>query len=444
MIGAIIAITIGAGALYLFTVSSSTVKTLQSTYANVGKTNTTKTLKATKPLTILLMGVDTGGLGRGSSTSWDGNSDSQIIMTLNPKTDTTTMVSMERDTMTNILDSSGNKVGNSQKMNAAYPLGYNAGGLDSAVSYAMKTIGAQSGININNFVVMNFDGLINLVNDVGGIDVVNDSGGYDGYFGTHKGQTITLPVIGKQVASGAIYISDTEPAYTAYVPYYSDNRLQHINGEQALVFARDRHTVPGGDYGRIAHQRDVLSAVMKKILALDNLTQYQKFLKDISQDFKTNIPVTTSTLTSLLGYKDCFKKIVSIQYQGVGETVNGGSYQFTPQNVYLAIQNNLRHSLGESTINTLDSNLITYESYFGTETQNYLMPSATVTENGKSKVYGINIKGDLVSLNSSNAGEYVSVGGTALTSSIPATENSQTLGESTQASSSNVSDGENQ
>ncbi len=421
MVGAIVVLTVGAGAAYLFTVSSSTVKTLKTTYTSVGKTDTTQTLKATKPLTIVLLGVDTGGVGRGTANSWQGNSDSQIVMTLNPKTDTTTMVSMERDTMTNILDGNG-KIISKQKMNAAYPYGYNAGGITSAAQYAMNTIGQQAGVNVTNFVAMNFDGLINLVDDVGGIEVVNDTNGQDALKGTSKGQMVTLPT-GETVASGAIYISDTEPAYTAYVPYYPDNRLQLLNGQQALVFARDRHTLGNGDYGRQAHQRAVLSALMKKIVALDNITQYQKFLSDISQDMKTNIPINGSTLASLIAYKDCFKKVVSIQYQGVGMTAQGASYQFMPENVDLAVQNAMRSSLGEPTETTLGNDIITYESYYGTsaDSQGYLMPSATVTENGKATVYGINTDGSLVTIDSSNSGKYISTTGNPVVSNATST-----------------------
>ena len=68
----------------------------------------------------------------------------------------------------------------------------------------MKTIGAQTGINIDSFATVNFDGLVNMVDNVGGIDINNTTG-----------QTL--------------YISDTEPQYTAKVP----PGKQHINGDQA-------------------------------------------------------------------------------------------------------------------------------------------------------------------------------------------------------------------
>lgn len=391
MIVGIIALTAGAATVYVSTVLNSTTKAFSKTYAEVGDTDAGKIIKATEPLTILLMGVDTGSPERGGATSWDGNSDSQIIMTLNPKTNTTTMVSLERDIMSNILDDKGNIV-STQKMNAAYPMGYNAGGLETGVQYAMKTIEDQAGIPVENFLMINFNGLVNLVNDVGGIDIDNTTG-----------QTL--------------YISDTEPEYTAKVP----PGKQHIDGDQALVYARDRHHLPNGDYGRAAHQREVISAVMTKLLALDNITQYQKFLDDISEDIKTNIPINGSTLTSLLGYKDCFKKVVSIQYQGIGYTnpADGGSYQLLSNNTTLAVQNALRASLKKEIGTTLSSDLITYETLTGVVPDAYFMPSATVTENGKSTVYGIDIDGSFVTLDSSNTSIYVATDGSAATSDKP-------------------------
>lgn len=439
MLGSIILVTGVAVAAYTLTVLNSTTQAFKMTYTNAGSKQTEQVIKATKPLTILVMGIDTGGEGRGTADSWNGNSDSQILITLDPTKKTTTMVSVERDTMTNILDGSGNIV-SKEKLNAAYPLGYNAGGktkgLETGVSYAMKTIGEQTGINIDNFITMNFDGLINLVNDVGGIDIVNDSNGVDVYQNTTKGQKITLPT-GETIDSGAIYISDTEPDYSAYIPYYSDNRVQHINGEQALVFARDRHTLANGDYGRMAHQREVISALMKKLLALDNITQYQKLLTDASKDFKTNIPVNASTITSLLGYKDCFNKIVSIQYEGVGNMVDGVSYQFTPTNVYLAMQNAMKKSLEQSTVTSLPESLITYESTFGSySSPQYYMPSATITENGKSTVYGIDTEGNFITINSSNSGQYVSTGGGSVQSDSSSSSSGTSSSSSTASSSS--------
>lgn len=413
MLGSIILVSVIAVGGYTMTVLNSTTSALKTTFTNAGNKETKQVIQQTKPLTILLMGVDTGGADRGTADSWNGNSDSQILMTLNPETKTTTMVSLERDTMTNILDSDGNVV-STEKMNAAYPLGYNSGksadGLENAVSYAMKTIEGQTGIKIDSFVTVNFDGLVNMVNNVGGIDINNTTG-----------QTL--------------YISDTEPSYTAKVP----PGKQHINGDQALVYTRDRHHLPNGDYGRAAHQREVIAALMKKILALDNITRYNKFLTEASKDFRTNIPISTSTITSFLGYKDCFDKVVSIQYQGVGDMVNGVSYQFMPEKLYLAMQNAMRKSLGEDTITTLPESLITYETQFGSySTPFYYMPSATVTTKGKSTVYGIDTSGTLVTLDSTNSNKYVSTSGGSVSDADSAADTTQDSSNSTASDSSDA------
>lgn len=364
-------------------------KTLTKTHVNTKIKSSS--ISAKKPLTILLMGVDTGDNSRGGADSWNGNSDSQIILTLNPRTKATTIISVERDTMTNIEDASG-KIQSTQKMNAAYPLGFNNGGLSSAVTYAMKTIGNQVGLNLNNFMIVNMDGLVNLVNDVGGVEVVNDTNGSDVYQGT-----------------------DTEPEYKAYVPYLSGNPKQLINGEQALVFARDRDTLANGNYGRAAHQREVMTELMNKMLSLNSVFKYQSFLNDISSDFKTNISINLANLTALMAYKDCLNKVVSIQYQGVSQMVDGGSYEFIPENVDLAIQNIMRQANDESVNDKLDQSVITYENYFGSETDQYYMPSATVTIKGeKSETYGVDTKGSLVKINKENAQDYVSSQGGAL------------------------------
>ena len=54
----------------------------QKTYKKIGEE--TNVIEATEPLTILLMGVDTGNIER--TDRWEGNSDSMILMTVNPKT----------------------------------------------------------------------------------------------------------------------------------------------------------------------------------------------------------------------------------------------------------------------------------------------------------------------------------------------------------------------
>lgn len=376
----ILIIIISIGVIYVF---SSVQKQLSKTYVD---NRSNSEINSKKPLSILLMGVDTGDGERGGSLSWNGNSDSQIILTLNPKDKSATMISMQRDTMTNIINEN-NDIISTQKMNAAYPIGYNKDGINGASEFSMKTIGEQSGINIDNFIAMNMDGLVNLVDDVGGIDVINNSG-------------------------GDIYISNTEPQYTARIPFIGEGKFQHINGEQALVFSRDRDHLPNGDYGRSQHQREVLQQLVKKLSKFNNISTYQKFIKSISNDFKTDISLDLKNVMSLLSYKDCFDKIISIQYEGVGSTAidsqgTYASFQFIPTDVYLAINNAMKKSINQTDIATLNSNIITYEKHFGTVPPFFCLPSASVTEAGKTTKYGVNTSGEFVTIDKENQNLYV-------------------------------------
>ncbi|WP_223804734.1 hypothetical protein [Lactococcus protaetiae] len=65
MLGSIILVTGAAVAAYTLTVLNSTTQAFKMTYTNAGSKQTEQVIKATKPLTILVMGIDTGGAGRG-------------------------------------------------------------------------------------------------------------------------------------------------------------------------------------------------------------------------------------------------------------------------------------------------------------------------------------------------------------------------------------------
>ncbi len=63
-----------------------------------------------------------------------------------------------------------------------------------------------------------------------------------------------------------------------------------VNGEQALVFARCRYQVPGGDYTRGLHQMEVIKAIINKITSAAFLANYHSVLDEISDCFESNIP----------------------------------------------------------------------------------------------------------------------------------------------------------
>lgn len=66
--------------------------------------------------------------------------------------------------------------------------------------------------------------------------------------------------------------------------------LNHLNGKQALAFARERHSFVDGDVQRVKNQQKVLTAVIKKMTTSTTLiTNYTKILDSISDNFSTNL-----------------------------------------------------------------------------------------------------------------------------------------------------------
>lgn len=316
------AVTTAGVGVYAWTIYNQATDTLSKTYKSLG--NETDVISATKPMTILLMGVDTGSGSR--TETWEGNSDTMILLSVNPKTKKTVMMSLERDILTQI-DENGQTV--EAKLNAAYA----NGGSELAIS----TIEGLLNIHIDRYVMINMKGLVQLVNAVGGIEVNN---------------TFDFP----------ISIADNEPEYTATI----DPGKQTINGDQALVYARMRYQDPEGDYGRQKRQREVIKKVVEKVLSLDSISHYQSILSAVSDNMQTNIALDADNLPKLLGYRDSFKNIKTEQLKGEDATLaDGGSYQLVTSEHLLSMQNLIRKTLGLETVDTLKTNAVLYEDLMG-------------------------------------------------------------------------------
>lgn len=323
---AVVGLTVGAAAIYATTLLNYSTGEVAKTFKAIGDEED-NVIAATEPLTILLMGVDMDQATRGGN--WDeGRSDTMILVTVNPKTQKTTMVSLTRDIMVEIANEDGSSSGTAEKLNHSYAYG--------KAPMAIATIEKMMDISINRYVEINMDGLVELVDALGGIKVNN---------------TLGFP----------ISIEAQEPAYTAVV----EQGEQHINGDQALVYARMRYDDPEGDIGRQKRQREVIQAVVQKLLQLDGFTQYKKILNAVSNNMRTNIEISNATIPSLLGYRDSLKIVESYQLGGEGQMVNGLSYQIPTASHVLEIQNILKKSLGLPEVTELKTNIKVLEYLFG-------------------------------------------------------------------------------
>lgn len=306
--------TIGLGA-YGLTILNQSTNTLSKTFKGIGDEN--NVIAENKPMTILLMGVDTGSGSR--EDQWVGNSDTMILVTVNPQTRETTIMSLERDILTNITQD-GETV--QAKLNAAYAQG--------GAELAIETIQDLMNIHIDRYAMINMKGLVQLVDKVGGI-TVNNPFDFD------------------------ISIEENEPEYTAKIP----PGRQEIDGEQALVYSRMRYQDPEGDYGRQKRQREVIEKIIKKVLTLDGLSNYQGIIEAVSDNMQTNISLDTNNLMNLMGYRDALKNIRMEQLKGEDATLaDGGSYQIVTSEHLLKMQNILRKSLGLSPVSKLKTSAV--------------------------------------------------------------------------------------
>ncbi|HFU3724407.1 TPA: LCP family protein [Streptococcus suis] len=324
---AIIGLTVGAGLIYGASLLNFSTDAISKTFKQLDGEEKITPIDATEPLTILLMGVDMDQATRGGD--WEGGrSDSMILVTVNPKTKETNMMSLTRDIMVEIAEASGESSGTVEKLNHSYSYGQ--------APMAIATIEKMMDINIDRYIEINMDGLVELVDAVGGIEVNN---------------TLGFP----------ISISEHEPAYTSIV----QPGKQLVNGDQALVYARMRYDDPEGDIGRQRRQREVITAIIKKLLQLDGLTQYKKILTAISNNMRTNIEISPATIPSLLGYKDSVSKLNSYQLRGVDQMVDEIYYQLPTSEHLLEMQNILKKSIGLEEKTDLVTNVKVYEGQMG-------------------------------------------------------------------------------
>ena len=315
MFFSLLAVTTIGIAAYGLTILNQSTNTLSKTYKGIGDEN--NVIAENKPMTILLMGVDTGSGSR--EDQWVGNSDTMILVTVNPQTRETTIMSLERDILTNITQD-GETV--QAKLNAAYAQG--------GAELAIKTIQDLMNIHIDRYAMINMKGLVQLVDKVGGI-TVNNPFDFD------------------------ISIEENEPEYTAKIP----PGRQEIDGEQALVYSRMRYQDPEGDYGRQKRQREVIEKIIKKVLTLDGLSNYQGIIEAVSDNMQTNISLDTNSLMQLMGYRDALKNIRMEQLKGEDATLaDGGSYQIVTSEHLLKMQNILRKSLGLSPVSKLKTSAV--------------------------------------------------------------------------------------
>lgn len=293
IVAALVVIAAGVGAKLYFDLSGS----IKQTYEAVERKNTeTKKrqqpvdLNKKEPFSVLLLGIDTGDLGR----TEQGRSDTLMVATVNPNDNKTTLVSIPRDTYVDIVG-----YGTQDKINHAYAFG--------GAAMSMDTVEKYLDIPIDHYVSINMMGIKELVDALGGVDVNND---------------LEFESRGEHYAFGPI----------------------HLEGERVLTYLRMRYEDPRGDYGRQLRQRAVVEAIAKKVLTLDGVTQYRSVLNAMEGNMKTDMNFNDMQKIAL-DYRGAFTTMDQLQMQGDGFMQDGVSYQRVSDEELQSIQNKLKKQL---------------------------------------------------------------------------------------------------
>jgi polyisoprenyl-teichoic acid--peptidoglycan teichoic acid transferase len=227
-----------------------------------------------EPFTILLLGID-------QSEGDQGRSDTIILLSINPETKTTKMLSIPRDTRTEIIGR-----GTIEKINHAYAYG--------GVKMTVDTVENFINVPIDYYATVNMESFISIVDTVGGIEVNNDM----------ELKTATH--------------------------YFPKGKVK-LDGEDALVFSRIRYEDPRGDFGRQTRQRLVLEAIMAKAKNPKILLSINQVLDIAGESIRTNL--TSSDITQFPKlYNKIASSIQQLQFtQGTDEKIDGYWYYITDE-----------------------------------------------------------------------------------------------------------------
>lgn len=245
---------------------------------NTDKANAVSNITTT-PFNVLISGSDTRG-------GFDENGRSDVIMvaTVNPKTGTILLTSVPRDFYVTTACDAGD--------------GCQQGALDKithtgihGTNTTKRTVEQLLGIEINYTFKVGFDTVTDIVDAVGGIDV-NVEPGYE--------CNNFLHAPGLSVHAG----------------------VNHLNGEQALGYARERYAYSEGDRQRTKNQQQVLMGIVDKITSPAIVTNYASIMDSMSDTFSTTM--SSQEISDLIKYqlnKNPKWKMEQYMVNGTGDTL---------------------------------------------------------------------------------------------------------------------------
>ncbi|MCM3386875.1 LCP family glycopolymer transferase [Ureibacillus chungkukjangi] len=241
-----------------------------------------------EPFSALILGVD-------ERQGDQGRSDTMIVLTVNPELATTKMLSIPRDTYTELVGTNSK-----DKINHAYAYG--------GVKMAVSSVEALLDIPIDYVAKINMESFVEIVDIVGGIEVDN-----------------------------------------AFEFFYEDENFPvgqlELDGEKALKYVRMRYDDPEGDFGRQNRQKQVIQQVLKKSRSLNTVFNYKSIMDTLENNLEMSI-----TFDELLNiqkdYRNSFANIEQLYLNnGTGSMMNEIYYYIPNEEELKTLQDTLKTQL---------------------------------------------------------------------------------------------------
>ncbi|MGY2078749.1 LCP family protein [Modestobacter sp. SYSU DS0657] len=219
----VVALVVGGGFWYLTNRYAGNVDRVGDVFAGIDEGSRPAAPSPTAgetPVTFLLVGSDTRAEVQDGELP-DARSDAIMIARLSGDRQHAQVVSIPRDSWVDIPGHGTSKI------NAAYALG--------GPSLLIQTVEQLTGVRIDHYAAISFNGLIQVTDDLGGVDVV---------------------------------VAET----TSNGPYTFTAGLNHLNGDQARWYVGQRYDLPGGDFDRVKRQQNYLRSMFGKLFSQDTFS----------------------------------------------------------------------------------------------------------------------------------------------------------------------------
>ncbi|WP_028783962.1 LCP family protein [Thalassobacillus devorans] len=233
------------------------------------------------PFSVLLMGIDEP---EGEHDPYQ-RSDAIILVTVNPSQKSTQMVSIPRDTYTEIVGH-----GKKDKINHAYAFG--------GTKMTIRTVEHFLNVPIDYFIRVDMEGLADMVNAIGDIKVTNELDFK--YKGVH----------------------------------FEKGSLQ-LNGEEAVAYSQMRKDDPRGDFGRQERQRKVISGLINKGASFSSITRVEEILNAIEDNVRTNLSLK-EIWNIQSNYKDALHSVKQHEIKGEDGEMDE-TYYYMPDMEYVEV-----------------------------------------------------------------------------------------------------------